>query len=186
MKHESTLLKTLDLSDGSVVPFPSLPGERVRILYGRIWLTEEGSLRDAFLASGEEVALSTRGLAVIEALGPTRIQLFESIGLAGVVLNAMRRLTRSLTAWWARQFAARSHHALINKLCRGQTMIKLETTLFFATTVSALALAAVVGIQEFTAGPTVQQAVAMPIIKMETVEIVGQRVASHTDRRRRA
>ena len=64
-------------------------------------------------------------------------------------------------------------------------MIKLETALFFATTVCALALAAVVGIQEFSAGPTVQQAV-MPIIKMETVEIVGQRVASHTDRRRRA
>jgi hypothetical protein len=65
-------------------------------------------------------------------------------------------------------------------------MIKLETALFFATTVCALALAAVVGIQEFSAGPTVQQAVAMPMIKMETVEIVGQRVASPTDRRRRA
>ena len=66
-------------------------------------------------------------------------------------------------------------------------MIKrLETALFFAVTVSALALAAVVGIQEFSAGPTVQQAVAMPLIKLETVEIVGERVASHADRRRRA
>ena len=109
MKHESTVFKTLDLAGGSVVPFPSLPGERVRVLDGRIWLTEEGSLRDAVLAPGEEVALGTRGLAVIEALGPARIQLFESIGLAGLVLNATRRLTRSLTAWWARQFAARSH-----------------------------------------------------------------------------
>jgi hypothetical protein len=68
-------------------------------------LTEEGSLSDAVLAPGEEVALGTRGLAVIEALSPARIQLFESIGLAGVVLNAKRRLTRSLTRW-ARQFAA--------------------------------------------------------------------------------
>ena len=106
MKQESTVFKTLDLPGGSVVPFPSLPGERVRVLYGRIWLTEEGSLSDAVLAPGEEVALGTRGLAVIEALSPARIQLFESIGLAGVVLNAKRRLTRSLTAWWARQFAA--------------------------------------------------------------------------------
>jgi hypothetical protein len=186
MKQEATVFKTLDLPGGSVMPFSSLPGERVRVLYGRIWLTEEGRLRDAVLAPGEEVALGTRGLAVIEALGPARIELFESIGLAGAVLNATRRLTRSLTAWWARQFAARSHHALINKLCREQTMIKLETALFFVTTVCALALAAVVGIQEVSAGPTVQQAVAMPMIKMETVEIVGQRVASHTDRRRRA
>ena len=185
MKQEATVF-TLDLPGGSVLPFSSLPGERVRVLYGRIWLTEEGSLRDAVLAPGEEVALGTRGLAVVEALGPARIELFKSIGLGGVVLNATRRLTRSLTAWWARQFAARSHHALINKLCKEQTMMKLETVLFFASTVCALALAAVVGIQELKVGPTVQQAVAMPMIKMEMVEIVGQRVASHTDRRRRA
>ncbi len=54
---------------------------------------------------------------------------------------------------------------------------KFETTLFFATTVGALALAAVVGLQEFSAGPTVQQAVAMPIIQLEKVEIVGERIA---------
>lgn len=54
---------------------------------------------------------------------------------------------------------------------------KFETTLFFATTVAALALTAVVGIQEFSAGPAVQQAVAMPIIKLEPVEIVGERPA---------
>jgi hypothetical protein len=57
-------------------------------------------------------------------------------------------------------------------------MIKqFETALFFAATVSALALAAVVGMQEFSAGPVVQQAVAMPTIQMEKVEIVGKRRA---------
>ena len=63
---------------------------------------------------------------------------------------------------------------------------RLETTLFFAATVSALALAAVVGIQEFSVGPTVQQAVAAPVVKLEAVEIVGERVASRAERRRRA
>jgi hypothetical protein len=57
-------------------------------------------------------------------------------------------------------------------------MIKqFETALFFAATVSALALAAVVGMQEFSAGPAVQQAVATPTIQMEKVEIVGKRRA---------
>ena len=57
-------------------------------------------------------------------------------------------------------------------------MIKqFETALFFAATVSALALAAVVGMQEFSAAPAVQQAVAMPTIQMEKVEIVGKRRA---------
>jgi len=57
-------------------------------------------------------------------------------------------------------------------------MIKqFETALFFAATVSALALAAVVGMQEFSAAPAVQQAVAMPTIQMERIEIIGQRRA---------
>lgn len=57
-------------------------------------------------------------------------------------------------------------------------MIKqFETTLFFAATVAALALAAVLGVQEFSASQTVQQAVAMPLIQLETVEIIGDRAA---------
>ncbi len=54
---------------------------------------------------------------------------------------------------------------------------KFETTLFFATTVAALSLTAVVGIQEFSAAPAVQRAVSMPLIKLEPVEIVGVRPA---------
>lgn len=57
-------------------------------------------------------------------------------------------------------------------------MIKhFETTLFFASTVAALALAAVLGVQEFSAAPAVQQAVAMPMIQLETIEVVGDRAA---------
>ena len=54
---------------------------------------------------------------------------------------------------------------------------KFESTLFFAATVSALALAAVVGVQEMAVGPAVQQAVAMPTIQMERIVVVGERVA---------
>jgi hypothetical protein len=54
---------------------------------------------------------------------------------------------------------------------------KFESTLFFAATVSALALAAVVGIQEMSAGPAVQEAVTMPTIQMERIVIVGERAA---------
>ncbi len=52
----------------------------------------------------------------------------------------------------------------------------LETTLFFGTTVSALALAAVIGLQEFSASPAVQEAIAAPIIQLEAVEIVAERL----------
>jgi hypothetical protein len=138
-----------------------------------------------FLTSGEKVRLATRGVAVIEALEPTRMQL-ESLDIGGSALGAVQDVVRSLKAWWARQSAAQSRRAR-NDLLGEQTMTaRLETMLFFAASVTALALAAVVGIQEFTVGPSVQQAVAAPIVKLETVQIVGERVASRADRRRRA
>ena len=79
MRKAVSTFRTLDLPGGSLIPFTPMPGERVRILYGRVWLTEEGIARDAFLAGGEEVRLGSRGLAVIEALGPARIQLIEDV-----------------------------------------------------------------------------------------------------------
>ena len=97
MTASNSMLRTLDLPGGSLVPFVSVPGERVRILYGRVWLTEEGRAQDAFLASGEEVRLGTSGLVVIEALGPARVQLFkEARGPAS----------------WSRQVAAQYRRAI--------------------------------------------------------------------------
>ena len=104
MRHEPTVFKTLDLPGGTLLPFASIPGERVRILCGRVWLTEEGSPRDAFLRSGEEISLDTRGLAVIEALSPARIQWVGAAGVTSTVLNTGRRLMRSITTLWLRQF----------------------------------------------------------------------------------
>ncbi len=104
MRFEPTILKTLDLPGGALLPFASLPGERVRVMCGRVWLTEEGGLRDAFLVTGEEVSLGTRGLAVIETLSPARIQLIQSAGMSKTVRGAARRWTRWLTALWLRQY----------------------------------------------------------------------------------
>jgi hypothetical protein len=106
MKASASVSRTLDLPGGSLVPFFSMPGERVRILAGRVWLTEEGSPNDAFLASGDEVRLGNRGLAVIEALAPARIQLYEDANvasrlargarvLAGRLADAARRVARA-------------------------------------------------------------------------------------------
>lgn len=103
MRESASVFRTLDLPGGSLIPFTSVPGERVRILYGRVWLTEEGSARDAFLASGEEVSLGSRGLAVIEALGPARIQLIEDVRGPSVATRAAaslyRRAAGALRRW---------------------------------------------------------------------------------------
>lgn len=99
--------RTLDLPGGSLVPFTSIPGERVRILHGRVWLTEEGSRHDAFLASGEEVQLGSRGLAVIEALGPARVQLYEDLRGPTLIARAARWALRRGAGLWRRWRAPR-------------------------------------------------------------------------------
>ena len=100
MEHQSTVFKTLDLPGGTLMPFSSVRGERVRVLSGRVWLTEEGDLNDSFLASGEEVALGGHGLAVIEALTPARVQLVEPQSLWNAVKNAARQAARGLSELW--------------------------------------------------------------------------------------
>ena len=103
MRESPVTLRTLDLPSGSLLPFTSMPGERVRVLYGRVWLTAEGDTQDAFLTSGEEVSLASRGLAVIEALGPARIELIETVRgpsrVAHAVAALVRRVRASLRRW---------------------------------------------------------------------------------------
>ena len=112
MQYQTTVMKTLSLAGGTLVPFSSTRGERVRVLSGRVWLTEEGDLNDALLASGEEVALGGRGLAVIEALSPARIQLLQSQRLWDALQAGVKRVASRIGEFWRQPFnrpnAARS------------------------------------------------------------------------------
>jgi hypothetical protein len=99
MTQSISMFRTLDLPGGGLVPFLSVPGERVRILCGRVWLTEEGCPHDAFLASGQEVRLGTRGLVVIEALGPARVRVYEDMRAPSVLSRIAAAVNRHATAW---------------------------------------------------------------------------------------
>ena len=96
MEHQTTVFKTLDLPGGTLLPLSSKRGERVRVLSGRAWVTEEGDLRDAFLAGGEEATLAGRGLAVIEALTPVRVELLRPLSAWTIARNALRRVARGI------------------------------------------------------------------------------------------
>lgn len=54
-------------------------------------------------------------------------------------------------------------------------MKQAETTFFCAATVSALALAAVIAIQEFALEPTADTIAAAPIVRLETAQVIGNR-----------
>lgn len=97
MEHQTTVFKTLDLPGGTLLPLSSTRGERVRVLSGRVWLTEEGDPLDAFLAGGEEATLGGHGLAVIEALTPVRIQLLKPQNLWTIARHAVQRVAQAIS-----------------------------------------------------------------------------------------
>jgi hypothetical protein len=94
---------TIDLGYEQMWLVESPARTKVRVLYGGVWLTEEGSARDAMLASGDEVALHARGLSVIEGLGAARIQVVEESTRGQKLVAWLQRLAARATAAFARQ-----------------------------------------------------------------------------------
>jgi hypothetical protein len=77
MNWGPTLTRTVDLGYEQMLLLESRQGARIKVIYGGVWLTEEGRPDDVFAASGDEVALKSRGLAVVEGLGYARVQVSE-------------------------------------------------------------------------------------------------------------
>lgn len=99
MKYESTF-GTLSLAGGTLVPFSSAPGKRLRVLSGRIWITEEGNVHDAFLSSGDEIGLGSRGLVIVEALAPSRVEWIDPIPQPGFIASQIDRAFLVVRDWW--------------------------------------------------------------------------------------
>ena len=97
MRTKPTTVRTIDLGYEQVLLIDGGPGTRIRVLYGAMWLTEEGVADDAFARAGDEVALRGHGTAVIEAIGAGRVQVHTPL-VGG-------RLARAL-AWLGREPAA--------------------------------------------------------------------------------
>lgn len=86
--------RTVDLGYDQLLVIEARAGTRVRVLYGNLWLTEEGTAQDVFAGSGAEVTLKARGRAVIEGLGAARVQVIEP--RAGAMLTGMIGRLRGL------------------------------------------------------------------------------------------
>jgi hypothetical protein len=100
MERLPDYVRTIDLGYDQLLTFEAHPGARVRVLYGSLWLTEEGDSTDYFPRNGDEVALHSRGQALIGALGPTRVQILDEPQPSAVVgwlrqgAYALRRFVR--------------------------------------------------------------------------------------------
>ncbi len=104
------LVQTVDLDHDQMLLLESHRRTYVKVLYGGVWLTEEGMAQDVFAYPGDQIALGSSGLAVIEGLGVARVQVlrmpaFETFGSrvgagiewAGAVAKSATRYVR--TRW---------------------------------------------------------------------------------------
>lgn len=96
--------RTVDLGYEQLLMLEGAPGTRVKVIFGGLWLTEEGRLQDVFAHTGDEVALQSPRRAVIEAIGAARIELIEPVArgrmqrLTRQAVSAVRGLTRRVKA----------------------------------------------------------------------------------------
>lgn len=63
------------LEPGQVVTLDDAAGTRVTARYGKVWVTEEGSLDDHIVSAGEAYVLGRDGRTVVQALEPAWVAL---------------------------------------------------------------------------------------------------------------
>jgi len=87
-------IRTIDLGYEQMMVFDGGRGERVRVLFGATWLTQEGEPVDAVLNPGAELVLHD-GRTLIQALEPARVQILSGPehgrSLARALLRRVRR-----------------------------------------------------------------------------------------------
>lgn len=113
-----TVSHTVDLGYDQLLLLENRPRTRLKVVYGGIWLTEEGMPRDVFAASGEEVALVAKGLAVVESLGYARIEVTEPPRRRAALLPVLRRLAQRVFASAVRIGPAPAGERLVSGGCR--------------------------------------------------------------------
>jgi hypothetical protein len=69
--------RTVDLGYEQLLLLEGRPGTRVKVIFGGVWLTEEGGAGDVFAHTGDEVAVRSRRLSILEGLGTTRLEVIE-------------------------------------------------------------------------------------------------------------
>ena len=90
----TTRIRTIDLGYEQLVVFEGGPGDRVRVLFGATWLTQEGEPGDAVLRAGSRTAAerrvhADRGAGAGAAASPGRSR----------PRGACQRLARRLRRW---------------------------------------------------------------------------------------
>jgi len=69
------MCREMALRNGEIVRLPRGRGREITVLTGRLWITEEACNDDVWLEAGQHANLSGDGLAVIESVGPSCVEI---------------------------------------------------------------------------------------------------------------
>jgi len=82
-------------------------GTRLRVLRGSVWITQEGDRKDYYVPAAGTITLDRPGLALVHALEPAELLLWQAvpqISVAARVARGLVRASRALAGWFARRF----------------------------------------------------------------------------------
>jgi hypothetical protein len=101
MKAVRPRIRTIDLGYDQLLIFDDGRGDRVRVLFGATWLTQEGDSGDTVMRQGTELTLCD-GRTLIGALEPARLRIVREpvkariLVRVGALLRSARRWIRRL------------------------------------------------------------------------------------------
>jgi len=90
------------LGRGQSVGVPAARGVRLKVVRGRLWLTQEGDREDYFVAPGETFDIGRNGTTVLHGLELTEVRFEQPAArwsLAGRVWGVLSALMRRLAAF---------------------------------------------------------------------------------------
>jgi len=61
------------LAPGDILRIHDASGQRITVVRGMVWVTQEGDPRDVFLSDGEDFAFERTGTALVEAITETQL-----------------------------------------------------------------------------------------------------------------
>jgi hypothetical protein len=94
MERDFEEVRLIDLVAGEVHGLRIGPPARLRVLEGRVWVTEERLLDDIVASGGDEIDVSRRGMTVLEGLSAARVAVVTAPGWSQRLLGMLRRSSR--------------------------------------------------------------------------------------------
>ncbi|HEY7674371.1 MAG TPA: DUF2917 domain-containing protein [Burkholderiales bacterium] len=102
------VVREFDLKKGAMLKIQALEGDRLRVRFGDVWVTQHADSKDYLLKTGDSVTLTGRGATLATAYKPTLLDLYRKDPLAArkrVESKARRAPVQEMWSLFRQMFA---------------------------------------------------------------------------------